>query len=103
MRKSRDKEIAELDERLKEAGMIPLSKILNEGSPTDQFMVHAGVKDLETFRQWLDMRHTEMMKMKARMLLDKKEDDELYGWVLSYAAVLSEVVVNFKAATTQDK
>ena len=95
-----DSEILELDERMKAAGMIPLSEML-KGSPIGHFATNKGVVDLERFDEWLNMRYTEMMKMKARMLLAKREDDELYEWVLSHAAVFGEVVANFNAATKQ--
>ena len=87
-----------LDERMKAAGMIPLSSLL-AGSPMDCFHRHAGVNDIDTFEQWLKLRLEETMSMKCRMILDKKEDDELYEWALAHAAVFNEVMINFKAAT----
>ncbi len=92
-----DTEINELDDKLIAAGMIPLSVMLG-ATPFGEFSTHKGVTDLGRFEEWLNMRHTEMMKMKVRMILDKKEDDELYEWVLAHAAVFGEVVANFNAA-----
>ena len=91
-----DSEIAELDEQLQAAGMITLSECLKT-NPLGEYAVHKGVDNLERFEKWLDMRFTEMMKMKTRMLLAKKEDDELYEWVLAHAAVLGEIRSQFNA------
>lgn len=93
-----DKEIAELDEKLKALGMIPLSQMLNNPSPLGQFSSHKGVTDFSFFEKWLEMRYRECMTMKARFIVDGREDDEMYEWVLSHSAVFSEVLSNFKAA-----
>jgi hypothetical protein len=90
-----DSEIAELDKQLKAAGMITLSECL-KSNPIGKYAVHKDVDNLERFEQWLDMRFTEMMKMKSRMLLAKKEDDELFEWVLAHAAVLGEIRTQFQ-------
>ena len=87
-----------LDEELKNAGMLSVAEIL-AGRPIDAFIRNAGVTDIDTFAQWLDMRCEEMLSMQARMQLDKNEESELYEWVMSHAAVLQEVLINFKAAT----
>jgi hypothetical protein len=91
------KSIEELDRRMAEAGMIPLSQLL-KGQPIDGFIRHAGVVDLDTFEQWLSMRHLETQSARARMDLMKKEGDELYEWTFAHAAVFNEVMVNFRAA-----
>lgn len=85
-----------LDEELKAAGFLTVEEALSEAH--NRFHVHAGVKDLETFMQWLEMRTKEMSEMKARMILDKKDETELFEWVLSYCAAFNEVRVNLKAA-----
>lgn len=89
---------ADLDSRLIAAGMFSVSQLM-AGTPIDAFRKHAGVNDLDTFSQWLDMKAKEYLTMQARMTLDKSEDDELYDWAFSHAAVFAEVRVNFKAAT----
>jgi hypothetical protein len=89
--------IEELDQRMKAAGMIPLSGLLC-GQPIDAFIRHAGVVDLKSFEQWLSMRHVETQAARARMDLEKKEGDELYEWTLAHAAVFHEVMVNYRAA-----
>ena len=43
-------------------------------------------------------RAKEMITMRARMELDKKDDTELFEWVLAHAAAFNEVRVNFNAA-----
>lgn len=89
-----------LDEQLKAAGMLTVTELMN-GSPMDGFMVNAGVDDLDTFSQWLEMRTEEMLKMKASMILKGREDDDLYEWVLSHCAILNEVRLNFNAANAK--
>ena len=85
-----------LDEELKEAGLLTVSELM-AGQPMDGFIAHKEVKDLSGFVSWLDMRSREMLSMKARMILDKKDDTELYEWVLSHCAVFNEVRVNLNA------
>ncbi len=88
-----------LDERMKAAGMIPVSEIL-KGSLMDKWHVHTGVVDLESFSKWLDIKLEEMLKLKARIeLKGDAENNELYECVLSHCAVLTAVRCNFKAAT----
>lgn len=86
--------LEELDKAMIEMGMLPASKMINGQT----MMRHAGVCDLSTFQQWLKMRHQEMLRMKAGMLVDGKQDSELFEWVMSYHAALSEVLVNFEFA-----
>jgi len=87
----------DLDKRMKEAGMTPLSELLNK-NPLGKFSVDTHVKDLKTFEEWLESRHEEMLEMKIRMTLDNKEDDELFEWVISHEAVFNEVKCNLRAA-----
>jgi hypothetical protein len=89
-----DNEIAKLDIKMKELGMIPLSVML-ETNPLGKYAVNKDVNNMDKFEKWIDMRFKEMMKMKVRMILDKEEDDELYEWVLSHAAVLGEIRTQF--------
>lgn len=88
-----------LDERMIEAGMIPLSQLLAGDTPLAKWAAHTGVRDLATFEQWLLMRHREFMTMRASYELgDKDESDELYEWVLAHSGAFSEVVANFRSA-----
>lgn len=86
--------IGELDKAMIWMGMMPASQMI-DGHPLQR---HAGVRDLDTFRQWLTMRHKELLRMKAGMLVDGKEDSELYEWVMAHHAAFSEVLTNFNAA-----
>lgn len=88
---------AALAERMKAAGMMTAAEIL-AGSPMDVFMRHAGVRDLDTFGQWLRLRREESVKLHARLVLEGRENDELFDWVLSHSAAFGEALVNFKAA-----
>jgi len=90
-----------LAERMKAAGMMTVDEMLS-GAPMDAFHRHAGVNSLETFAQWIEMRRREFLVMRAKRSLDKREDDELYEWVLAHSGVFSEVHINFKAAMSKD-
>ena len=78
--------------------MMPVSEML-ERSPLGRFSAHAGVSDLESFEQWIQMKREEFIRMQASMQLDGKEKDELFEWVVAYNAVLGEVIANFRQAT----
>lgn len=86
-----------LDERLKAAEMFSVADMLSGGS-LDWAHRHAGVHDLDTFLQWLEMRRGEMLRLQGRYDLGEKAKDEMYEWVCSHSAVFSEVHINFKAA-----
>ncbi|HGE8241198.1 hypothetical protein LZT27_14665 [Aeromonas veronii] len=86
--------LEELDKALAAMGMLTASQMIS-GNPLQR---HAGVCDMDTFGQWLDMRHKELLRLKAGMLVDGKEDSELYEWVMAHHAAFSEVLVNFKSA-----
>lgn len=90
-------EAGTLAERMKAAGMMTVDELL-AGAPLDAFTRHAGVNSLEAFGQWLEMRRREYVTMQAKRTLDKREEDDLYEWVLAHAGVFGEVHVNFKAA-----
>ena len=90
-----------LDEELKAAGLLTVKELMN-GQPMDGFMAHAGVTDFGAFSKWLNMRTEEMLKMKARMILDGKDDNDLYEWVLSHCSVFNEVRVNLNQVMKQD-
>lgn len=89
--------MSNLDERMKAAGMLSIQDML-EKAPLGAFSAHAGVVDLESFEEWIQMRREEFLRMQARMTLDKQED-EMFEWVLSHVAVLGEVMANFRQAT----
>ena len=95
---TKDQDIASLDERMKAAGMIPLSELLAGGQPLDKWKAHAGVRTPEHFEEWLLGRYTEFMKMRmAYELGDRDRGDDLYEWVFAHASALGEVLVNWRA------
>lgn len=87
----------DLDSRMREVGMTPLSEMLAR-IPLERWLTHAGVTDMKSFEAWLCMRREEMLRMQATMELDKREGDELYEWVIAHCAVFTEVLCNFRAA-----
>ncbi|MDW6020650.1 hypothetical protein SAZ10_02615 [Mesorhizobium sp. BAC0120] len=90
--------VASLDERMKAAGMIPLSDLLAGNTPLEKWMAHTGVRDLASFEEWLTMKHREFMTMRMSYELgDKDQSDELYEWVFAHAAAFGEVAANFRA------
>ena len=88
---------ADLDARMKAAGMMPLSDMLRH-VPAGRWLTHSGVTDLPSFEAWLKMRRAEMLMMQASMALDTQQDDALFEWVVAHAAVFTEVLCNFQAA-----
>lgn len=86
-----------LDIRMKEAGMQTVEEMLTN-DPLEGFFRHAGVRDLDTFQQWLDMKYREYLTLQTRLSLDKREDDEMFEWALAHAAVFKVVRANFQAA-----
>lgn len=86
----------DLAARMKAAGMMSIESML---ATSPMFSAHAGVTDLNKFEEWLQMKREEYLKQQALMMLDKKEEDEMFEWVLSHSSVLGEVVANFRQAT----
>ncbi len=86
-----------LDERLKAAGMLTVTELL-AGTPLDRFCAHVGVTTLKSFEEWLLMRRSEILEMQATMLLEKKESDGLYEWIIAHSGALAEVITNFRQA-----
>lgn len=86
----------DLASQMRAAGMLTVDEMLS-GAPLDRFIRHAGVHDLETYGNWLDMKCREFLSMQASRELDKREDDDLYEWVLAHAAAFQEARINFNA------
>lgn len=87
-----------LDERMRAAGMLSAAELI-AGAPLDAFMKHAGVNDLETFGQWLEMRRGECLRMQGRYDLGERDkSDDMYEWTVAHSAVFGEAHVNFKDA-----
>lgn len=83
--------------RMRAAGMLTIDEMLS-GAPLDKFIRHAGVHDLETYGQWLDMKCREFLTMQARRDMNKAPEDDLYEWVVAHAAVFQEARINFNVA-----
>lgn len=90
-----------LEERMKAAGMMTIDEMI-KGAPMDHFHKHAGICNLRTFGQWLEMETRSYMRMVASRTLDKAEDDDLFEWVLSHSAVFNSVRINFRAALSNE-
>jgi hypothetical protein len=88
---------ASLSDRMKAAGMLTVEKIM-AGSALDAFIRHAGVNSFDTYNEWLGMKRAEYVRLHARLVLEKREDDELFDWALAHAAVFGEALVNFTTA-----
>ncbi len=88
---------ASLADRMRAAGMLTVDEMIS-GAPLDAFIRHGAVRDLDSYGEWLDMKCREYLSMKASRDLEKREDDDLYEWVLAHAAVFQEARINFKTA-----
>lgn len=86
-----------LADRMRAADMLTIEEML-AGAPLDRFIKHAGVNDLETYGQWLDMECRKFLAMQAKRDLNKDPEDDMYEWVLAHAAVFQAARINFKAA-----
>jgi hypothetical protein len=87
-----------LAERMKAAGMFTVAQMMT-AAPMDIFTKHAGVNDLGSFLQWVEMKRAEYIRMQARYDLgDKPKDDDMYEWVIAHNSVFAAVHVNLKAA-----
>lgn len=86
-----------LDERMKANGMFSVAQML-KGVPMDMFNKHAGVHDLDTFVEWVEMKRSEYIRLHARYELADRPEDDLYEWVLAHNAIFAAVHVNLKAA-----
>lgn len=93
--------VQSLDERMKAAGMLSVSQLL-AGAPMDAFHKHAGVVDLDSLLEWVEMRRGECLRAQARYDLDKPKDD-LYEWAIAHSAVFTELHVNLRAAIEGEK
>lgn len=95
-----EQESAELDSRLRAAGMTGVAELL-KGAPLDAFIKHAGVNDLGSLLQWAEMRRAECLRAMARYDLgEKPEGDDLYEWTVAHCAAFTELHINLRAAIT---
>lgn len=95
--KERGEDDADLNARLKAAGMYSIPEMMGV-TPLTRWTVQAGMTDLDAFAAWLDRRVNQFLRMKAGYELgDKDKGDELYEWVNAHSAALSEARENFRA------
>lgn len=91
-----------LDERLKAAGITPISQLLTR-DPMGKFAAHKAVQSIEDFEWWVQSQHEQFLKMRmAYELGDKSKDDDLYEWVFAHAAAFSKVAANLRQALGQE-
>jgi hypothetical protein len=88
----------DLDQRMIDAGMTPLSKLLSR-DPMGKFAVHNAVHSIEDFEWWVNQQHEQYLRMRMRYELgDKPKDDDLYEWVLAHSAVFGRVAATLRQA-----
>ena len=87
-----------LDARMAAAGMIPLSDLLAGNTPVERWTANAGVKDIDSFAEWVGRKNEEYMRMRLRYDLGEEAKDELYEWVFAHSAVFQEVAANLRSA-----
>lgn len=86
-----------LADRMRAAGMLTIDEMMNK-TPLDGFIRHAGVHDLDSYGQWLDMKCRDFLTMQAKRELNKDPEDDMYEWVIAHAAAFQEARINFNAA-----
>lgn len=87
----------DIDARMQARGMYSVSELIH-GSAIDKWTAHTGVRDLETFEEWLLMKRSHFDTLRGRYETgEKSKDDEMYEWVFAHSGVFTEVHVNFKA------
>ena len=95
-------DLDELDVRMKEAGMTPISELLVK-DPMGKFAAHNAVRTIEDFEWWVQSQHEQFLKMRiAYELGDKPKDDGLYEWVFSHSAAFGRVAANLRQALGQE-
>lgn len=90
----------DLDGRLRAAGMFSVADLMS-GVPIDAFLSHAGMRDIKSFSEWVEMRCGEYLRLKAYREIEGRTNDDMYEWIEAHAAVFREVHVNLKAAMAQ--
>lgn len=95
--------VESLDERMEAAGMIPLSKLLSGDTPLSRWEAHTGVRSIEAFKEWVNSKHSEYMRMRMRYELGDVEKDELYEWIFAHAGAFSQVAANLRQALSSSQ
>jgi predicted RNA-binding Zn-ribbon protein involved in translation (DUF1610 family) len=96
-------EAESLDERMKAAGMIPLSELLKSNGAMEKWERHAGMKSFTDFVDWVHRKQREYMTMRMQYELgDKDKNDDLFQWVFAHAAVFNSVATQLRAIAGED-
>jgi hypothetical protein len=91
-------EAGSLDERMKAAGMMPLSELLKSNGAMEKWERHAGLKSFTDFVDWVHRKQREYMTMRMQYELgDKDKSDDLFEWVFAHAAVFNTVATQLRA------
>lgn len=81
----------ELAAAMKAKGMLSIDEIL-AGNLMGVYSTHKYVTDLESLKQWVEMKHEEYLKMRLRYEVgDKDKGDDLYEWVFAHSAVFATI------------
>jgi len=88
----------ELEQKLKEKGMISLANLLSGQTPIAQFQAHVGVIDVESFGAWLERKRETFIRMRLEYEVGNKDKDDLYEWIFAHSAVFNEVCMNWRKA-----
>lgn len=86
----------DLDARMEEAGMIPLSKMLS--SPPTKFSVHKSVKTVDDLYWWVESKHKEFLTMRMQYELGDEAKDDLFEWVFAHYSVFSALHDHMRAS-----
>ncbi len=87
-----------LDEQMRAAGMMTIDEMVAKLGSTNPLLLHAGVVDLESFETWLEMKCREYATMQAERQLEKRDDDEMFEWILAHAGTFTSVLAHYLRA-----
>lgn len=91
----------DINERMAALGMIPLDKLLSE--PPTPFFVHIAMKDMDTFKWWVESKNREYTTMRMRYETGNRDkDDDLYEWVFAHSAVFGSIADSLRAALSKE-
>ncbi len=88
----------ELDRRMEEAGMIPLTQLLEDDQPLDHYTAHAAVVDMDSFEWYLKTRYEKFLLPQIIEDLEKHERNEMSEWYLGHSAAYKDILVNYRKA-----
>lgn len=86
----------DIEQEMKNAGMIPLDEILS-GESASIYSTHVGVTSIERFADWLARKREQYIRMRIKQEFEK--NDGLYDFILGKASAYDEIWLNFKKGT----